>query len=147
LQHGRAALLSGVGMSTLVKRQKNLALIRAREIATNLSIPITLFDPDGTIVFYNRAAETMMGTTFEERGEIAAEEWTMLFAPETPDGKPLPLEELPTGIALTERKPHHRELCFTDAEGNQHEVSVTGFPLIGRENELFGAVTVFWVRR
>jgi PAS domain-containing protein len=134
-------------VSTLVKRQKSLALIRAREVATNLSIPITLFDPDGTIVFFNRAAEAMLGTTFEERGEIAAEDWTKLFAPESDDGAPLPLEELPAGVALFERKPDHKTICFTGADGIRHEISVTAFPLIGREQELFGAVTVFWLGR
>ena len=40
-------------MATRTKRQKSLALIRAREVAANLSLPMVVLDHEGTIVFYN----------------------------------------------------------------------------------------------
>jgi PAS domain-containing protein len=126
------------------RRQKSLALIRAREVATNLSIPIVVFDPEGTIVFYNPAAEAMLGETFEEAGELSADDWVKLFAPEQPDGTPLPLEELPAGVALLERKPDHKTIHYTSVDGVRREISVTAFPLMGREEELYGAFAIFW---
>jgi PAS domain-containing protein len=127
-----------------VRRQKSLALIQAREVATNLSIPIVLFDPEGPIVFYNRAAETLLGLEFAEAGEISAADWARLFTPEDEDGTPIPLRELPAGVALLEQRPAHRSICFTGADGVRREISLTAFPLMGREEELHGAVTFFW---
>ncbi len=63
-------------VATITRRQKSLALIRAREVATNLSMPMVVFDPEGRIVFYNAAAETLLGDTFENAGELSGEEWT-----------------------------------------------------------------------
>ena len=127
-----------------MRRQKSLALIRAREVATNLAIPIVVLDPEGTIVFYNRPAEAMLGLTFEGAGELTAAHWVKLFAPERPDGTPLPLAELPAGVALMERKPDHKTIHFTGDDGVRREISVTAFPLMGREEELYGAFAIFW---
>ena len=131
-------------MATATRRQKSLTLIRAREVATNLSIPISVIDDDGSIVFFNEAAEVMHGLTFEEAGELSAGEWPQLFAPSKADGTPMSLGELPVGIALLERRPVHETIQFTGADGVAHEISVTAFPLIGREDELHGAMAIFW---
>lgn len=131
-------------MPVQVRRQKSLALIRAREVATNLSVPIVVFDPEGTIVFYNEAAEAIIGATFAEAGELSPADWVKLFVPERPDGTAIPLQELPAGVALTHRKPSHQTLRFTDVDGVRHTISVTSFPLMGREQELYGAFTIFW---
>ena len=65
----------GVVVATITRRQKSLILIRAREVATNLSVPVSLLDAEGNLVFFNQAAEAMHGVTFEEVGELAAAEW------------------------------------------------------------------------
>lgn len=131
-------------VATATRRQKSLTLIRAREVATNLSIPISVLDRDGSIVFFNGAAEVMHGLTFEEAGELSAAEWPQLFAPAKPDGTPMSLGELPVGVALLERRPVHETIRFTGADGVTHEISVTAFPLMGREDELHGAMAIFW---
>ncbi len=82
--------------ATTFATQKSLALIRAREVATNLSLPIVVLDPEGTIVFYNAAAEKMLGgRRFEEAGELSGEEWAAAFRPERLDGTPAALECCP----------------------------------------------------
>jgi PAS domain-containing protein len=118
-------------------RQKSLILIRAREVATNLSLPVSLLDAEGNLVFFNQAAEAMHGVTFEEAGELAAVEWPKLFAT-------VALEDLPVGVALFERRPVHTIVHFTGADGVDRSVAVTAFPLMGREGELFGAFAIFW---
>lgn len=127
-----------------MRRQKSLALIRAREVATNLSLPIVVLDPEGTIVFYNRAAEEFAGWIFADTGELSSAEWATLFRPEHLDGRPVALEEMPAGVALLERKPDHKTIRFTSLGGELLQVAITAFPLVGREQELFGAVTIFW---
>lgn len=133
-------------MASDALRQKSLALIRARAVATNLAIPMVLLEPDGTIVFYNRAAETLFGRPFDEAGELTPGEWGATFAPEDADGTPIPMRDLPAGVALTERRPHHRVLHYRAADGIRREIEVTAFPLMGREQELYGAVTIVWHR-
>jgi PAS domain-containing protein len=131
-------------VATITRRQKSLALIRAREVATNLSLPIAILDPDGAIVFYNEAAEAILGDTFEAAGELSSEQWAAAFCPEREDGTPIPLHELPGGVALLERRPHHVNLFYAGIDGVRRNVALTGFPLVGREGELFGAFTIFW---
>jgi len=106
-------------------------------VAANLSVPVSLLDAEGNLVFFNQAAEAMHGVTFEEVGELAAAEWPKLFATAS-------LEELPVGIALFERRPVHTIVPFTGADGVHRTVAVTAFPLVGREGELFGAFAIFW---
>ena len=124
-------------VATITRRQKSLILIRAREVATNLSLPVSLLDAEGNLVFFNQAAEAMHGVTFEEVGEIAVDEWPKLFATAA-------LEDMPLGAALFERRPVHTVVRFTGADGVDRSVAVTAFPLVGREGELFGAFAIFW---
>ena len=49
----------------------NLPLILARELASNLATPMFLLDAGGMLVFYNDAAELLLGKPFAELGEIA----------------------------------------------------------------------------
>lgn len=143
-RYSRFATLLVYVVATITRRQKSLALIRAREVATNLWMPMVVLDADGGIVFYNAAAEVMLGDTFENAGELTSEEWAAVFAPERADGTPIPMHELPAGVALLERRPHHLDICYTGIDGVRREVAITAFPLIGREQELFGAVAIFW---
>ncbi|MGH3142834.1 MAG: PAS domain-containing protein, partial [Gaiellales bacterium] len=131
-------------MAVTVREQKSLTLILARGFASNLSMPMSVHDPTGRVVFYNESAETVFGLKFAETGELTAAEWTAHVSPEEADGTPIPLEELPVGVALTERRPAHREVHFTDPDDARYPLEVTAFPLMGREEELHGAVRLFW---
>ena len=129
----------------MVRQQKSLTLILARAFASNLSMPISVHDPTGRIVFYNESAEAVFGVKFAETGELSAAEWTARFSPEEADGTPIPLEELPVGVALRERRPAHRDGALHAIQtASRYAAEVTAFPLMGREEELFGAVRLFW---
>jgi PAS domain-containing protein len=106
-------------VATRTKRQKSLALIRAREVATSLSLPIAVLDADGDIVFYNEAAETILGDTFEAAGELSSEQWAAAFCPEREDGTPIPLHEPPRKSLLHEyrRSSPQRRLDRLSARG------------------------------
>ena len=75
----RFATLPCTVVATITRPQKSLALILARGVAANLSVPISVLDADGNLVFFNEAAEEMHGMTFEEAGELSASEWPNLF--------------------------------------------------------------------
>ena len=86
------------------KPAKDLMLILARELATNTSTPMFITDNEGTLVFYNEPAERILGRPFAAAGEIVASEWEETFEVETLDGKPMPLEEMPSGVAFLEKR-------------------------------------------
>jgi PAS domain-containing protein len=126
------------------RRQKNLVLILAREFASKLATATFVIDADGNLVFYNEAAEEILGRSFAEAGEINAEHWGTLFDVHDLDGSPLPLEEMPGGVALLERKPAHRSLRITGLDGERREIAVTAFPLMAHADDLVGVVAIFW---
>ena len=124
--------------------QKDLIIIIAREFASKLATPMFVMDAAGRLVFYNEPAEEILGRTFAEAGEMAADEWPALFAPETPDGAPVGLEQMPAGVALLERRPAHGALRITGLDTRRREISVTAFPLFAHVGDLVGVVAVFW---
>jgi PAS domain S-box-containing protein len=126
------------------QRQKHLVLILAREFASNLATPTLLADAQGRIVFYNEAAEAVVGRRFAEAGEMQVDEWTASFAPRTVDSLPLPAERRPSRIALDERRAAHERYVVTSADGVEREVEVTAFPLFAHADEFVGIVTIFW---
>ena len=127
-----------------VRSGKDLVLILTRELATNLATPVFIADAEGNLVFYNEPAERILGRPFAAAGEIGASEWQDLFAVETLDGQPLPLEQMPSGIAFLERRVAHGDLRITALDGTKRELSVTAIPLFKRGQEFLGIVVIFW---
>jgi PAS domain-containing protein len=125
-------------------RQKHLVLILARELASNLATPTLIADETGRLVYYNEAAEQLVGQSFVETGEIPLDEWTESFAPRTPESAPIPPEERPARIALDERRPAHQRFRITSRDNVQREVAVTAFPLFAHADEFVGIMAIFW---
>lgn len=126
------------------QRAKHLILILAREVASNLATPMLIADADGQLVFYNEAAEEVIGRPFAEVGEMPLDEWTSSFAPRSADSTPLPPEERPARIALDERRATHRQFRITSRDGIDRDVAVTAFPLFAQADEFVGIVAIFW---
>lgn len=128
-----------------LEQQKHLVLILARAFASNLSTPTAIADARGRLVFYNEAAEPLVGRRFSEAEEMPMDEWTAAFEPRTLDSEPLPSEQRPARIALDERRASHLRYLATSAEG-EIEVEVTAFPLFAQTDEFVGIVVIFWRR-
>lgn len=124
--------------------EKDLTLILARDLASKLATPTFIVDPEGTLLYYNEPAETVLGTRYAETGEMAMDEWGSVFSPVDPKGDVVPVAELPLSIAISERRPAHRPLLITGLDGVQRTIAVTAFPLIPHPGELVGAVAIFW---
>jgi PAS domain-containing protein len=129
------------------RAQKHLVLIFAREFASNLATPMLLTDAAGTLVFFNEAAEAIVGTTFAETGEMTFADWSALASARTLDGRLLSEHERAAGIALHDRRPAHQAVLITGLDGNEREIEVTGFPLFAHGDEFLGIVLIFWPRR
>jgi PAS domain-containing protein len=125
-------------------RQKHLVLILAREFASNLATPTVIIDDRAWLVYFNEAAEEILKVTFAETGEMPVEEFTRRFEPRTLDAEPLPLEQRPAGIALSERRASHERMMITTVDGDEREVGVTAIPLFAHKDEFVGVVNFWW---
>ena len=124
--------------------QRALALIVARELAANLATPMFLIDAAGDLVFYNDAAESILGKPFGEMGTISALKWGEMLRLQNHDGSPLRRRDSPPGIAFMERRPAHAILRATTFDGSERCVEVTAYPLFAKAGEMHGVVTIFW---
>jgi PAS domain-containing protein len=124
--------------------QKHLILILARELASNLATPTLIADERGQVVFYNEAAETVIGGPFAEIGEVSIDDLGASFSPRTREGEPLAQEDLPGRIALDQRRAAHEQVWVTSRDGVERVVSVTAFPLFAHADEFVGVVVIFW---
>jgi PAS domain-containing protein len=124
--------------------QKHLALILAREFAANLATATLIADARGYVVFYNEAAEVVIGKRFAETGEVPMVEWLAPFEARTTELEPLPLERRPAHVAFAERRASHLRYLVTSADGVEREIEVTAFPLFAHADEFVGVVVIFW---
>jgi PAS domain-containing protein len=127
-----------------VSQAKSLPLILARELAANLSTPMFLIDADGVLVFYNDAAELLLGKPFADLGQVSALEFGAMLDLTDLDGTPVRRRDTPAGVAFFERRPAHREVMATTFDGTRRRVNATAYPLFGSAGEMHGVVTVFW---
>ena len=101
-------------------------------------------DERGRLVYFNEAAESIIGTTFAEAGEMPFEVWSSKAAPRTHEGELLPPERRPAAVALNERRAAHECMTVTGLDGVEREIAVTAFPLFAHADEFVGMVAIFW---
>jgi hypothetical protein len=103
-----------------------------------------LIDAAGILVFYNEAAELLIGKPFAELGEIPALEFGEVLELSEPDGSPLRRRDTPAGIAFYGQRPAHRLVMATGYDGVRRLVEVTAYPLFGAADDMHGVLSVFW---
>jgi PAS domain-containing protein len=121
-----------------------IELILVRHLASSLSLPTFLVDGDGTLVFYNEAAEGLLGHRFDEAGPMAFDDWTALYAVRDESGRLVGVDEIPLVRALRGRRPVHVRVDITGVDGAARTLEVSAFPLEGQGEQLLGAVALFW---
>jgi PAS domain-containing protein len=121
-----------------------IELILVRHLAGSLAIPLFLVDPDGTMVFYNEAAEQVLGRRYDEAGEMSFGEWTTAFAVRDEEGRSLDINQLPLVRALRARRPAHYRFEITGLDGAPRSIEVSAFPLEAEGKRMLGAVALFW---
>jgi PAS domain S-box-containing protein len=138
---GRCAYASPVPTD----RPKHLVHILAREFASNLATPTLIVDGEGIMIFFNEAAEELVGGTFAEVGEMTIDAFSDAFAPRHEgDDDPMPMEQRPTKIAFEERRAAHEEMTVTGLDGVVRRIGVTAFPLFAQKDEFVGIVAIWW---
>jgi len=96
------------------------------------------------VVYYNDAAELMLGKPFADVGQMTAEEFATLMAATDLEGNALRKRDTPSGIAMFQQRPAHQRLQATALDGRRLTVEVTAYPLFGHTDDMHGVVTVFW---
>ncbi len=124
--------------------QRNLVLILARSFASRLATAVFLVDAEGTVIYYNEAAERALGHRFIEGHGMPAEEWSTVFRPRDAKGNPLSFEELPLGIAIVRMEPAHGVVTIRGADGVDRRIEITAFPLFAHVDDPVGAIAIFW---
>ena len=124
--------------------QRAVEIILMRQLASYLAMPIMLFDPAGTLLYYNEPAETILGRRFDETGEMSLDEWYSLFDLTAEDGSPIPLNARPLVIALQQRQAAHSAFWLKNSGATRRRVEATAFPLEGQGQRHLGAVVILW---
>jgi PAS domain S-box-containing protein len=124
--------------------EPSLPLILARELAANLATPMFLIDAGGTLVYFNEAAELLLGKSYGEVGGITALEFGTMLELGKVDGTPMRRRDSPAGVAFYDREPAHRTLLATTLDGSRQPFEVTAYPLFGHVGDMHGVLTVFW---
>lgn len=124
--------------------QRNLVLILARDFASRLATAVFLVDTEDNLIYFNEAAEAMLGIPYAEGEVIAAADWSRAIAPADEEGRVLPPSERPLGVALEQGTPSHRSLRVRSVAGTHRHIEVTAFPLFAHADECVGAMSIFW---
>lgn len=124
-------------------RQRNVALILARELAVNLATPMWIWDQEGTLIYLNEPAEAIVGRRQHDLGVLRQDDIPQ-FQPEDLEGNPIDASMLPSAVALREHRASHLVMRIVGMDGVKRTIEGSAFPLFARGNELVGAVSVFW---
>ena len=124
--------------------QKPLELILARNLLTSISTPSFLVDGAGTMVFYNEAAAALLGRSFEDAGQMTAEEWTAAFGPLSNGDQPFQLDDISLTQAIQSGQPAHGSFCIRTARSDKELVEAAAFPLVTAAEGATGAMVMFW---
>jgi PAS domain-containing protein len=131
------------GLST-PPHAKHLVLILAREFAAELAVPVVVNDIDGRLVYFNEAAEEVLGRSFAEAGELPATDWAEVFSVRGEHGEEIELAQIPGAIALFERRPAHGTLQIVGFDEIRRKIEVTAIPLLASRDEPIGVMSIFW---
>lgn len=119
-------------------------LILVKQLASALSTPISIVDPDGKFLYFNEAAEGVFGCTLEEIGDLEVADLSQRFSVEDDEGNAIPSEKMLYAITLREGKPAHRTFVLRGLDGVARRITATTFPLIGQGGRRLGAAAFLW---
>lgn len=124
--------------------QDEIVRILLRQWASHMAMPVWIANQDEELVYYNEAAEVLLGRRFDEAGQMPLRELPAMFNLTTDDGVTLRLEDFPLAVAHRERSPAHLRVRYQALDGIWRRVDVTAFPIERTGGRDLGAVAVFW---
>jgi len=125
-------------------QQQPIELILMKRLAGYLTVPIFMVDSIGNLLFYNEAAEAILGYQYEDTGEMPLEEWGTIFSPMDGQGLPLEPRDLPLAMALRQQRPVQGAFRLRGLDGVWRSIEILAFPLEGQGGRRVGAAAIFW---
>jgi PAS domain-containing protein len=125
--------------------QQPIELILVKHLASLLAAPVFVVDVQGDLVYFNEPAEDVLGIRFVDVRSMRYQDWTTMFRV-SQEGVALPEEEIPLAFALRRGQPWLGKVDIMDGEGRWRHIDVSAFPLTGRQEQILGAVAMFWER-
>ena len=124
--------------------QQPIELILTRQWASYLAVPVWVVGERGDLLYYNEAAEAVLGRRYDEAGEMPVEELATIFKTTAMDGSPIAADAIPIIVALRERRAAHLALRIQGLDNVWRDIEATAFPLEGQGGRHLGAVAFFW---
>ena len=135
-----ALIPDGSGLS---RSRHDVEVILLRRLADRLLMPIFVEDAAGRLLFYNPAAERLIGCPFAELGPVQLRDWDNAFQTTDENGSRIQPEDHPLSIARLQQKPCYGRFLYQGLDGVRRRVDTTAFPLLGQCNRHLGAVLIF----
>jgi PAS domain-containing protein len=123
--------------------QRHIALILARDLASNVATAMLLVDENGNLVYFNEPAERVLGRPYAE-AQMSTADLAKAFRPVDEAGGPVPIQELPLASAFRTGLPSRGAFWIEAADGRRPYLEVVGIPLFARVGDLVGGLAVFW---
>lgn len=117
--------------------------ILTRNLSEHLLTPVLLLDERGALIFFNEAAERIVGRPHDDLGEVGTR-WPALLHLVDDGGRDAPPERVETLRVLGAREPARHDVRLRVAEGGTESFVVWTLPMIGREGEYLGSILSFW---
>jgi PAS domain-containing protein len=124
--------------------QEPIEIILLRQLSSYLMLPVWITDEVGNLIYYNEPAEDLLGMRFDEAGEVGAEALADMFVTTHLDGSPIPNEDLPLVVALSERHPAHLPMKIRRLDGAPRTIELTALPIVGQGDRFLGTLCAFW---
>jgi PAS domain-containing protein len=124
--------------------QLPIELILVRQLAGYLATPVFVIDDAARLVYYNEAAEELLGRRFDDTTLMGQDEWLSAFAPREVDGRPFTPADDPLLSSLADGRERHRSMAITGLDGHDRRIEATLMPLVGQAGRVLGAVAIFW---
>jgi PAS domain-containing protein len=124
--------------------QRAVELILMRQLASYLSVPVLIIGPDEMLIYYNEAAEAIVGQPYSEGETIMLNDIVSMFQVTDESGQPLAQDDLPLTAAVKEHRPVHARLLGKSLSGEPRHVEVTALPLRGQGGRWLGAAAIIW---
>jgi two-component system NtrC family sensor kinase len=115
---------------------------KLRSLIDTMSEGVVLIDTDGQLKDANRAAEDILGISKDEitGRSFVAPEWHIL----TPDGGPMPFEDMPGPMAMRTLKPvRDVEMLVVQPSGSIRRINCSASPVFNQSSALDGVVGTF----
>jgi PAS domain-containing protein len=123
---------------------KSLVLIRAKHLAESVTTPMLIIDASGTIVFYNEAAGALFDASFNDVGQLTANEWQARFNVRDRYDEVFPLDAMPGWVKLQKERVDIGHVRLTTLDGTDKFLAACAFPLFTSQQQFDGGLVLFW---